>query len=305
MIYTLTLNPSLDYTIHVNAFQAGKINRTDEEKIFAGGKGINVSLVLKQMGYTSALLGFTGGFTGMEIERLLEKEELKTEFIHVNGNSRINVKMESDEETAINGMGPLITNEDMCALLQSIQKIQDGDMLVISGSVPSTLPKDVYESILKSLSDRDVQVIVDAEKELLVNTLRYHPFLIKPNDEELSDILHDEIETFEDALRGAEKLQEMGARNVLVSMGGKGACLLDENGNRYISGSLKGKVVNTVGAGDSMVAGFIAGWLKKHDYEYALQTGICAGSATAFSLGLCTAEKINEMMEIYKDGRDE
>lgn len=301
MIYTLTLNPSLDYTIHVDQFQSGKINRTDQEEIFAGGKGINVSLVLKQFGYASVLLGFTGGFTGNEIERLLKEEQLFTEFVHVDGNSRINVKMESDEETAINGMGPVITDDHIQSMLERIEKITDGDMLVISGSVPSSLPKDIYEEILKALEKKNVQVIVDAEKELLMNTLRYHPFLIKPNDEELSAILQKKIDTFDDAIDGAKQLQKAGAGNVLVSMGSKGACLVDENGKSYISSSLKGKVINTVGAGDSMVAGFIAGWLEKKDYAYALKQGILAGSATAFSLGLCTKEKIEEL----QNGRNE
>lgn len=301
MIYTLTLNPSLDYTVHVDHFKSGKINRTDKEEIFAGGKGINVSLVLKQLGFSSTLLGFTGGFTGYEIERLLEEENLSAEFIHVKGNSRINVKMESDEETAINGMGPVITNEDMQAMMRKLDMLKDGDLLVISGSVPSSLPEDIYAQILHALSLKKVEIVVDAEKQLLMNTLVYHPFLIKPNDSELSDILQRPVETFEDALRGAEQLQKAGARNVLVSMGDKGACLLDENGKQYVSDSLQGKVINTVGAGDSMVAGFIAGWLKKKDYAYALKMGILAGSATAFSLGLCTKEMIEEL----NDGRDE
>lgn len=301
MIYTLTLNPSLDYTIHVDHFQSGKINRTDEESIFAGGKGINVSIVLKELGYASTALGFVGGFSGKEIERLLKTEGIETDLVHVEGNSRINIKMESDEETAINGMGPEIDRKAMLAMLQKIEKIKDGDMLVISGSVPSSLPKDIYEKILQELADKDVQVIVDAEKELLVNTLRYHPFLIKPNDEELSDILEIEIKSFEDALTGAEKLQKMGARNVLVSMGERGACMLDEDGDRYFTDAFRGKVVNTVGAGDSMVAGFIAGWIEKKNIQYAMRMGCLAGSATAFSLGLCTKEKFEEL----KYGRDE
>lgn len=301
MIYTLTLNPSLDYTIHVNDFAPGKINRTDAEEIFVGGKGINVSLVLKQLGYDSVVLGFVGGFTGNEIERFLQKEKIRTDLVLVEGNSRINIKMESNEETAINGMGPIISEENINALLEKIKQIHDGDVLIISGSVPSSLPKDIYQQILKVLSDTETDIVVDAEKELLLNTLNDHPFLIKPNDEELSEIVGRKIDTFSDALQGAGFLQENGARNVLVSMGSKGACLLEENGKEYIFEGLKGKVINTVGAGDSMVAGFIAGWLKKKDYAYALKIGSLAGSATAFSLGLCTKEKIEEL----KHGRDE
>ena len=298
MIYTVTFNPSLDYIIRVDDFREGQINRTKYERIFAGGKGINVSLVLDNLGHKSTALGFKAGFTGEEIERRLLEKGISCRFIEVKeGHSRINVKMRSGVETEINGQGPKVTEENIEELFSILDELREGDILVISGSVPSTLPGDMYERIMERLEGRGVRVVVDAEKDLLTKVLRYHPFLIKPNDHELSGIFSVKLNTREDVIPYARKLQEAGAANVLVSMAGKGAVLLDEYGKIHESKAPEGILVNSIGAGDSMVAGFLAGYLETGDHETAFRMGLCAGSASAFSEELATREEVGKLMK--------
>ena len=260
MIYTVTFSPTLDYVVSVDGFRTGIINRTTSEHVYPGGKGVNVSIALKNFGFENTALGFTAGFTGAEIKRLLHGIGVQNNFINVEqGMSRVNMKIVSDTETAINGQGPQITNEDIGILYARLRCLVDGDYLVLAGHIPDILPSDMYEQVLQFLKGRNLNVVVDAEKQLLTGTLKYHPWLIKPNRDELGDIFGVKIDGRDDALPYARKLQEMGARNVLVSMGGDGAVLLAEDGTIYSSDALKGVVVSTVGAGDSMVAGFIAG----------------------------------------------
>ena len=298
MIYTVTFNPSLDYIIRVDDFHEGQINRTKYERIFAGGKGINVSLVLDNLGHKSTALGFKAGFTGEEIERKLLERGISSRFIEVKeGHSRINVKMRSKIETEINGQGPKVTKENIGELFLALDELREGDILVISGSVPSALPGDMYEQIMERLEGREVKIVVDAEKDLLTKVLRYHPFLIKPNDHELSEIFDVDISTREGVIPYAKKLQEAGALNILVSMAGKGAVLLDEYGCIHQSEAPEGTLVNSIGAGDSMVAGFLAGYLETGDHEAAFRMGLCAGSASAFSEELATREEIIKLLE--------
>lgn len=302
MIYTVTFNPSLDYIVSVDKFATGKVNRTGDEKIFAGGKGVNVSIVLKNLGYENTALGYTAGFTGNEIERILQEKGISTRFKNVTtGISRINVKLKSDEETEINGQGPAITTEDVEALYDRLDTdLKEGDILVLAGSIPDVMSQETYSNIMKRLENKNINIIVDATKDLLVNVLKYHPFLIKPNNHELGEIVGAEINTREEACMYAKKLQEMGAQNVLVSMAGEGAVLVTETGEEYQSEPPKGKVVNSVGAGDSMVAGFIAGYLKNHSYEEAFKMGLCTGSASAFSQELATKYEVESLMKDFE-----
>lgn len=298
MIYTITFNPSLDYIIEVDHFKAGQINKTKAELILPGGKGINVSIVASNLGYTSTAIGFTAGFTGKEIERRILDYGCKSSFIHVEeGLSRINVKMKSDEETEINGMGPKITKANVQELFDKLDDLHSDDILVMSGSVPDSLPSDIYEQIIEHIQDKQVEVVVDTTKDLLLNTLKYHPFLIKPNNLELGEIFHVDIQTKEDVVVYAKRLQALGARNVLISMAGKGAVLVDENQKIHQTEAPKGTVVNSVGAGDSMVAGFVTGYLSSHDYEKAFYQGVCAGSASAFSKTLCTKSEVEDLLK--------
>lgn len=284
MIYTVTFNPSLDYIVSVDDFQQGKTNRTATERLLPGGKGINVSMVLKNLGIESTAFGFSAGFTGEEIRRRVEAHGCKTEFIPVEeGYSRINVKLKDKQDTEINGAGPHIGEEALQELFQRLNRVKNGDILVLAGSVPASVPGSVYRDIMHRLGDRGPLIVVDAEKELLTGILDCHPFLIKPNNHELGDIFRVELNTRESVVPYAQRLREMGARNVLVSLAGEGAVLLDENGKVYQRKAPEGKVINAVGAGDSMVAGFLAGWLEKKDYEHAWKMGIAAGSASAFS----------------------
>jgi len=298
MIYTVTFNPSLDYIVRVRNFRAGQINRTYYENILPGGKGINVSIVLKNLGHDSTALGFMAGFTGKEIEARLASSGVRSDFIEVkNGMSRINLKMKSDEETEINGQGPLITEEDIEALYAKLDKLQSGDLLVISGSVPNTLPGDMYERIMSRLEGRGIDIVVDAEKDLLVNVLKYHPFLIKPNNHELGAIYGVELKKQDEVVPYAEKLQKEGARNVLISMAGEGAVFISESGEVMKSAAPKGKVVNSVGAGDSMVAGFLTGYMENAgDCEKAFRMGLCTGSASAFSPDLATRQEVEALL---------
>lgn len=302
MIYTVTFNPSLDYIIQVDHFMTGQINKTTYEKILPGGKGINVAIVLANFGHESTALGFMAGFTGKEIEHRLENFGCSSSFIQVKeGLSRINVKMKSDEETEINGMGPAIQQEDIEKLFDQLKVLTDQDILVISGSIPKTLPDTMYEQIIEYVQPNHCKVVVDATNTLLMKVLRYHPFLIKPNNIELGEIFDVTLNTQEEVLPYAHKLQELGARNILVSMAGQGAVLLDENGKEYRLPAPKGNVINSVGAGDSMVAGFISGCIESnYDYEYAFLKGVCSGSASAFSENLCTKEEVEALMKTMK-----
>lgn len=287
MIYTITFNPSLDYVIQVEHFKSGTINKTTFETLAPGGKGINVSIVLANLGVDNTALGFLAGFTGKEIECKLNEQGVHTSFIHVkNGLSRINVKMKSDEETEINGSGPDIRKEDIDALFNQIDQCQKEDTIVISGSVPKSLPDTMYEQIMQHVVGKEVKIVVDATNNLLVNVLKYNPFLIKPNIHELSEIFNVTIKSKKDAITYAKKLQTMGALNVLVSMAGEGAVFIGDNGLILESDAPKGRVVNSVGAGGSMVAGFLAKYRETNDYLQAFVYSVCTGSATAFQVGL-------------------
>ena len=297
MIYTVTFNPALDYVVFLDGLKLGEINRATRESIFYGGKGINVSTILNMLGMETTALGFVAGFTGKAIEEGLAAEGMHTDFIRLpEGNSRINVKVKHGDETEINGQGPVITKEALDALFEKLGALKDDDILVLAGSIPNTLPEDIYEKILAALAGKETRIVVDATKDLLLNVLKYHPFLIKPNNHELGEMFDTVCETKEDIEYYARKLQEKGARNVLISMAGDGAILITEDGASIQMGTPKGKVINSVGAGDSMVAGFVAGYLKSGSYEEALKTGTAAGSATAFSEGLASREMFEEML---------
>ncbi|CUQ10504.1 1-phosphofructokinase [Clostridium baratii] len=296
MIYTITFNPSLDYIVRVKDFKTGTVNRTYEEKIFPGGKGINVSTVLSNLGIENKAFGFIAGFTGEEIEEKVKKSGCSADFIKLqDGISRINVKLKSNEESEINAQGPKITPQDIEKLYEKLDELKDGDLLVLAGSIPNTLPEDMYEKIISKLNHKNVNFIVDATCDLLLNVLKYKPFLIKPNKDELEEIFKVKIESEEELISYGRKLQEKGARNVLISMAGDGAILINENNEILKSKAPKGEVKNSVGAGDSMVAGFIAGYIKNNDYKEALKLGIATGSASAFSEDLATKEKIEEI----------
>lgn len=300
MIYTVTFNPSLDYIVDVNNFKLGRVNRTTKEIIYAGGKGINVSMVLKNLGFDSTALGFLAGFTGKEICRLMEEQGVNADFIEVKeGLSRINLKLRSNEESEINGQGPAIKEKDIQNLYEKLDKLQYGDVLVLAGSIPSVMPQSIYMDIMKYMEEKDLNIVVDATKDLLVNVLKYHPFLVKPNNHELGEIFGVELEEKKDVIVYAKKLKEMGAKNVLVSMAGAGAVLVAEDGSIYESEAPKGKVVNSVGAGDSMVAGFLAGYLQTRDYREAFKLGVCTGSASAFSEKLATKEEVDSIMNTH------
>ena len=301
MIYTVTFNPSLDYIVSVDNFTCGIVNRTTDEIIFPGGKGINVSMVLKNLGFENTALGFLAGFTGNRIQDLLEEKGVRADFISVEkGISRINVKLRSNEETEINGQGPAIAEADIKKLYEKLDTLSDGDILVLAGSIPDVMPGSMYMDIMKHLQNKDLKIVVDATKDLLVNVLQYHPFLIKPNNHELGEIFGVKIESKADVITYAKKMQEKGARNVLVSMAGDGAVLVAEDGSIFQSEAPKGEVVNSVGAGDSMVAGFIAGYLENGSYEKAFQMGVCTGSASAFSEELATKAEVIALLDSNK-----
>jgi len=296
LIYTVTFNPAIDYVVRTGELVPGSVNRAESESMFFGGKGINVSIVLAELGVRSVALGFTAGFTGEAIENGVRAMGIETDFIRLPaGNSRINVKIRSGAETELNGQGPDIDDASLEKLFARLDGLSAEDTLILAGSIPKSLPSDVYERILQRLSGRGIRTVVDASGELLLNVLKYHPFLIKPNDQELGGIFGVNISGFEDVELYAGKLRELGARNVLVSMAGDGAVLLDESGAVYRSGVCRGTVVNSVGAGDSMLAGFISGIEKGLDY--ALKVGTACGGATAFSEGLASREKIDEMLK--------
>lgn len=299
MIYTVTLNPSLDYVVQVPGFISGSVNRASYEALYPGGKGINVSLVLKNLGYDSRALGFTAGFTGRELERLLKELDCQTAFVRLSdGMTRINVKIRSDQESEINGQGPRITSEAQEQLLGQLDELKDGDTLVLAGSIPSTLSADTYERILERVSTKAVQTVVDAAGELLQRVLPHRPFLIKPNNHELSELFGQTLASDAEIRDAAKQLQEQGARNVLVSMADEGALLLTEQGSVYRAQPPKGRAVNSVGAGDSMVAGFLSGWLRTGDYRAAFAWGIAAGSATAFQERLAQKEDVLRLLPL-------
>ena len=300
MIYTVTLSPSIDYVVRMSSMRFNVTNRTDSEEFYYGGKGINVSQVLGELDLPSTALGFIAGFTGDAIAAGIGSSMVRTDFIRLNnGFSRINIKITAGGETEVNGQGPDIPAEALEQLMKKLDAIQDGDILVLAGSIPKSMPDDVYERMLDRVAHKNIMIVVDATKQLLVNSLKNHPFLIKPNRLELSEIFHAEVENDQDVEKYARKLQEMGARNVIVSLGRKGAMLVDENGGVHKQGTLKQPVLNTVGAGDSMVAGFIAGYIKTGDYAYALKLGSACGNATSFLPGLATKEKIYEVLEQF------
>lgn len=302
MIYTVTFNPSLDYIISMNGFEMGKTNRTIKEQMLAGGKGINVSTVLMNLGVDNAAVGFIAGFTGREIERMAKENGIICNFITLKeGNSRINVKMKDYDGTEINGMGPVIDEREVEQLREQLRKLKQGDILVLAGSIPSCISDSIYRDIMEELKDKGIYFVVDATKDLLLNVLEFQPFLIKPNNHELGEIFGVELKTRESVVPYAKKLQDMGARNVLISMAGQGAVLLDENQRVYSLPAPKGILVNAVGAGDSMVAGFIAGWTEKQDYYHAFKMGVSAGSASAFSELLATKEEIKKVFESIED----
>lgn len=298
MIYTVTFNPSLDYIVSVDDFKLGLTNRTSSELLLPGGKGINVSTILTNLGIESTALGFVAGFTGDEIIRKVEEIGVRSDFIRIrDGISRINVKLKSIDGTEINGMGPDISREKTEELMEKLDVLDEGDVLVLAGSIPVSMPDDIYSRILERLEGKGVTFIVDATGELLMNVLKYQPFLIKPNNHELGDIFKVNLETREEVVPYGRKLQAMGAKNVLISMAGEGAVLVAEDGSVYDAPAPEGVLVNAVGAGDSMVAGFTAGWMEKKDYRHAFYMGVAAGSASAFSEYLATK---NEIMSLYQ-----
>lgn len=287
MIYTVTLNPSIDYIIETDKFKIGEVNRANKEELYPGGKGINVSLMLNELQVENTALGFLGGFIGEYIENTLASNGVNTEFIKLEkGFSRINLKIKNEVETEINGKGPHISEDNLQLLYKKIEKLKDEDILVLCGSIPKSLSNTLYQDIISMVAKKNVKVIVDATSNLLLNTLKYNPFLIKPNIHELEEIFDTKIDCIDSTIFYATKLKDMGAENVLISMGKDGALLIDSKGKIYLSNAPYGDVVNTVGSGDSMVAGFISGYLKTKEYKEALKLGASCGSATAFSSGI-------------------
>ena len=302
MIYTVTFNPSLDYIVSTNNFELGKTNRTTYEQMLAGGKGLNVSTVLKNLGIENKALGFIAGFTGKEIERMTKESGLNCDFITLeHGFSRINVKMKDFDGTELNGMGPVISKEAMEQLMTQLRTLKKGDMLVLAGSIPSSMKHSIYHDIMVELTPNGVEFVVDATKDLLLNVLEHRPFLIKPNNYELGELFSVELKTKESVIPYAKKLQGMGARNILVSMAGEGAVLLNENGEVFTLDAPKGTLVNAVGAGDSMVAGFIAGWIESNNFYHAFKMGVASGSASAFSELLATKEEIQKVYQLIEN----
>lgn len=305
MIYTVTFNPSLDYIVTVDQFAFGKTNRTSSEQLLPGGKGVNVSAVLHSLGIENTALGFLAGFTGREIEEKIRRSGVSCDFIFLNhGCSRINIKMKDFDGTEINGAGPEIDRASLEQLMSRLNSLKKGDTLVLAGSIPASMPEDSYSRILEMLKDRGVLFAVDATGDLLMNVLPYRPFLIKPNNHELGEIFGVELNSREDVVPYGKKLQEKGARNVLISMAGQGAVLLDEGGGVHMLPAPRGTLVNAVGAGDSMVAGFLAGWMEKHDYSHAFRMGVAAGSASAFSEFLATEQEIRSIYRTLNGGSD-
>lgn len=297
MIYTVTFNPAIDYVVELVSFNIGEINRTTREYMNLGGKGVNVSRVLTNLEVPNVALGFVAGFTGDALRNGLERMGVKTDFISLEeGNTRINVNIKGVEETDINARGPEIPNSAIDELFKKLDNLQSGDTLVLAGSIPTSLPNDMYERIMERLYGKGIRFVVDATRDLLVKSLKYEPFLIKPNNHELGEIFGLELTTDNEIIYYARELKKQGAKNVLISMAGDGAILVDENDVAHKIGTPKGKVKNSVGAGDSMVAGFCAGYLEKGDYKYALRMGTAAGSASAFSESLATKQEVKDLL---------
>lgn len=297
MIYTVTLNPTLDYILKVPTIVSDDIIRTEKEELYVGGKGINVSVILSRLGVENCALGFLAGFSGRQIDEMLKEENIATDFVYLSeGYSRINVKIKAEREVDINAKGPYISEEDIDLLFKKLENIKSDDYLVLAGSVPKSLPDDIYQKIMERFCHRNINFVVDAEKDLLKNVLKYRPFLVKPNHHELGDMFSVEVKTTEEVIYYAKRLQEMGAKNVLVSRSKDGATLVDETGNVYSIGNAPGKLVSSVGCGDSMVAGFVAGYIKNNDYSKALELGTACGNATAFSSGLAKKNEIEEIL---------
>lgn len=297
VIYTVTFNPSLDYIVSVKDFRSGMTNRTSSELMLAGGKGINVSIVLGNLGIKSTALGFIAGFTGDEIVRRLHNGGINSEFIKINdGISRINIKLKSIDGTEINGQGPHIDSSHIEQLMNRLRRLESGDVLVLAGSISAGISDNIYKDIMDMLKDKGVQIVVDATSRLLTNVLEYNPFFIKPNQHELGDIFNVTLNTQEEVIPYALELKKMGAVNVCVSMGGKGAILVADDGNVYKAKAPDGILKNSVGAGDSLVAGFLSGWIEKKDYEYAFRKGVATGSASAFSERLATNGEVNDLI---------
>lgn len=303
MIYTITFNPSIDYMVSVDHFKLGTVNRTSQEYLLPGGKGINVSIVLHNLGIDSTALGFIAGFTGKEIEnRVTNDFGVQCDFIDVeNGCSRINFKMKSDEESEVNGNGPMINKEHIDKLYDKLSCLQAGDILILSGSIPKCLSDDIYSEIMEKLADKNIEIVVDATGDLLMKVLKHKPFVIKPNNHELAEMFHVKLFGTQDIVKYAKKLQEMGAKNVLISMAGDGALFICENGKVYFGNAPKGQVKNSVGAGDSMVADFVAGYEKTKDYVQAFRMGVATGSASAFSENLATASEVEKLLQEIKE----
>lgn len=298
MIYTVTFNPAVDYVVHTDEMKTGMTNRSTKEEVYFGGKGINVSVILNELGVKSRALGFVAGFTGDAVEKGIADQGIETDFIHLKrGLTRINVKIKADDETELNCSGPDIDEESVNILFEKLDKLEKGDILILAGSIPKSLPADIYARILEKMSAKGVSAAVDATGKLLLNVLEYKPFVVKPNNFELGDMFGVELHGTDEVIEYAKKLRSMGAVNVLVSMAGDGAVLVDENDEVHVCGVCSGTVKNSVGAGDSMLAGFIAGYSEKHDYGYALKLGTAAGGATAFSDGLASGSYIRELFE--------
>lgn len=298
MIYTVTFNPALDYLMYVSELQSDDINRTEKEQLFYGGKGINVSVILTRLGVKNKALGFLAGFSGHQLEDMLNADSIENDFVYLKkGYTRINVKIKSKKETDINACGPEITADDIQELFKKIENLEKDDCLVLAGSIPKSLPDNIYEKILDKLNGKGIDFVVDATGDLLKNVLKYKPFMIKPNHHELGEIFSTEIKTLDEIKKYGKMLQDMGARNVLISRGKDGAALLDENGEIHTMGNVPGKIVSSVGCGDSMVAGFLAGYYQTKDYAYALKLGSACGNATAFSSSLATKEEIEKMLK--------
>ena len=301
MIYTVTLNPSLDYIAECKDFTLGATNRTSSEIIYPGGKGINVSIVLSNLGDRTTALGFLAGFTGEHIDSLIKDMGISSRMIRLNeGMSRINLKLKSKEETELNGMGPNISIIDIARLYQKLESITEDDILVLAGSIPPSVSEGLYSDIMERLKEKKIKIVVDATKDLLMNVLDKKPFLIKPNIHELGELFNVKLDSADEALPYALKLKEMGAVNVIISMGKDGAMMVDEYGNSYTMNSPEGKLVNSVGAGDSLVAGFLHKYLETGNYEEAFRYGVCTGSASAFSSALATKEEVEKLYKEIK-----
>lgn len=302
MIYTVTLNPSLDYFVTVNDFALGKTNRTASEQILPGGKGLNVSMVLRNLGIENTALGFTAGFVGREIATRIAEMDIQAKLIMLaEGNSRINVKIKNIEGTEINGQGPAIASEYLKQLMDLVQGMRAGDYLVLAGNIPGSVPDSIYKDMMALVAGRGVEVVVDATGKLLMQVLPYKPFLIKPNNHELGELFGVELKNRADVIPYAMRLQEEGAQNVLVSMAGQGAVLVAENGQILEMDAPKGELKNAVGAGDSMVAGFLTGWLESQEYNHAFKMGVCTGSASAFSEAFATRGEVERLMKLYSE----